>query len=380
MSSTKRLKLVLEHVKLTGNLAPFDYKTLSEDERELIRHLIKNGLVEESLRFIDEMGTDQEWNLVLEQLDAPKKRDTPLWKSTLRYAALFIGLLATVYFFQAEKKKKGNIQVPEEAITLKVGGGTLKIIHEGESQKITSPSGKIIGNQVGNMLSYLTNSEIEELVYNELEIPLGKIFNVELSDGTLVHLNSGTKIRYPIKFLKGRNREVFIEGEAYFKVAKDKDHPFIVNADAVSVRVLGTEFNITSYPEDKEIKTVLVEGSVNMSNSLSPDDSVVLKPGNKGSWNKAGYGTAIEEVDVSLYTSWITGDLIFRDTMFKDMLKKLERRYNVTIENKNHLLEAKLWNARFNVNIESIEDILKSINQIQKISYSVENRKVLIDY
>jgi ferric-dicitrate binding protein FerR (iron transport regulator) len=162
-------------------------------------------------------------------------------------------------------------------------------------------------------------------------------------------------------------------------VAEDKEHPFIVNADAVAVEVLGTEFNISSYKEDYEIKTVLVEGSVNMSNLMSSKDKIVLEPGQKAVWNRTAQTTKVDEVDVDLYTGWIKGEMIFRNATFKEMTKKLERRYNVDIQNNNRLLLEKRLNARFNVNVETIEDVLNYINEIQPLEYKLSGQNILIE-
>jgi hypothetical protein len=308
-----------------------------------------------------------------------KKQVVPLWKSIAKYAALFIGILTVVYFYRTQGESAIHHKISEESIKLKIGEDAVKVIREGETQQLVSASGKVVGAQKGNTISHDPDAEIDELVYNELEIPYGKIFDVKLSDGTLVHLNSGTKMRYPVKFLKEQKREVFIDGEAYFKVAEDKEHPFIVNADAVAVEVLGTEFNISSYKEDYEIKTVLVEGSVNMSNLMSSKDKIVLEPGQKAVWNRTAQTTKVDEVDVDLYTGWIKGEMIFRNATFKEMTKKLERRYNVDIQNNNRLLLEKRLNARFNVNVETIEDVLNYINEIQPLEYKLSGQNILIE-
>jgi ferric-dicitrate binding protein FerR (iron transport regulator) len=186
-------------------------------------------------------------------------------------------------------------------------------------------------------------------------------------------------MRYPVKFLKGQKRVVFVDGEAYFKVAKDKEHPFVVNAGEVAVEVLGTEFNISSYKEEHGVKTVLVEGSVSMSNSVVPGDKVLLKPGFEATWDKTARTTEVEEVDVDLYTGWTKGELIFMNSTFEDITKKLERRYNVTIQNNNMPLKDKMLNARFNVNVEHIGDVLESINEIQPFKYSITGQKITIE-
>ncbi|MGK4568546.1 FecR family protein [Flavobacterium sp. 3HN19-14] len=127
-----------------------------------------------------------------------------------------------------------------------------------------------------------------------------------MSDGTVIHLNSGTTLRYPVKFIAGENRQVFLDGEAYFDVAKDKAHPFIVNADKLNVRVLGTHFNVTNYPEDDQTDVVLVEGSVGLYGSNTTFDATkntVLKPGYKGSFNKNTSSINTKPVVTDFYTS-----------------------------------------------------------------------------
>src|SRR5680860_402618 len=378
MSSKEQFKSVLERIRSSGKIPVDALKNLTEQERETVYGLYNEGIVNEALKFLEDLDADQAWKILREKVNTSKKPIVPLWKSVAKYAAIFIGLLAIVYFYRISETTNPKAQISEEAIKLKIGEDAIKVIREGESQQLVSASGKVIGEQKGNKISHDSDAEIDELVYNELEIPYGKIFDVQLSYGTLVHLNSGTKMRYPVKFLKGQKREVFIDGEAYFKVTKDKAHPFIVHADAVAVEVLGTEFNISSYKEDQEIKTVLVEGSVNLSNSVDPKGNVMLKPGQRAAWSKTVHNTAIEEVDVDMYTGWIKGELVFRNIAFKDMAKKLERRYNVRIQNSNPFLKDKKLNARFNVDVESLEDVLNSINEIQAFEYKKIGREVTI--
>ncbi|MUH34799.1 DUF4974 domain-containing protein [Zobellia amurskyensis] len=379
MSKKKQLKLALEHIKKNGKLDLEDLKNLSNDEKQIIYQLYNKGLLNESFLLLNKIDASEDWSSIKEEILIKETQSTPVWRTVLKYAAIFIGLITTFFMIQKENYELQTYEPSENSITLRVDETNITSINETDDKKIISFNGKLIGKQSGNTLRYDSNSEIDEVIFNELQVPLGKIFNIELSDGTFVHLNSGTKIRYPIKFLKGTKREVYIQGEAYFKVAKDTLHPFIVNADAVAVEVLGTEFNITSYPEDQEIYTVLIEGSVDMTNSFSPNESAILKPGDQGSWNKTGHDTTIEEVDVEMYTGWITGELIFRDVPFSKIAQKLERRYNIMIQNNNKELAAKMLNASLNVNIESIEDILKSLMKIHPFTYKIVDGKVLID-
>src|SRR5690606_6716919 len=130
---------------------------------------------------------------------------------------------------------------------------------------------------------------------------------------------------------------------------------------------------ISSYSEDAEIKTVLIEGSVAMRNSYDTNDKIVLKPGTKGAWNRTSRTTRTEDVDIELYTSWTKGELVFRDTPFDEALIKLERKYNVNIKNHNTQLRDKKLNARFSIEVESIEDVLKSIGEIFLYTYEIKD-------
>ena len=122
------------------------------------------------------------------------------------------------------------------------------------------------------------------MVYNTLKIPYGKKFEVQLSDGTIVHLNAGTSLRYPVQFVKNQSRQVYLTGEAFFEVSKDKAHPFTVNTQEVNVEVLGTKFNVNSYTEDVSTDVVLVEGKVSLyKDKKTAENQVYLTPGLKGS-------------------------------------------------------------------------------------------------
>src|SRR5690606_25698590 len=128
-------------------------------------------------------------------------------------------------------------------------------------------------------------------------IPKGKKFQIQLSDGTLVHLNAGSSLRYPVDFLSEGPRQVFLSGEAYFDVAKNASNPFIVNVDDLEVRVLGTQFNVSAYSEDEYIDVVLVEGSVNL--NKKEGDMVELSPGQKGSYKQNSDSITVNEVNAS---------------------------------------------------------------------------------
>src|SRR5690606_20929842 len=247
------------------------------------------------------------------------------------------------------------------------------------NKNVKDAKGNIIGTQDRSKLVCTGASKLDKLVYNTLNVPYGKQFDVVLSDGTHVYLNSGTSLRYPVAFIEGNDRTVFLTGEAYFEVAKDERHPFVVNAEEIQIEVLGTKFNVSHYPEDSDINTVLVEGSVRL--QIKGDDypgheSILLEPGNKAEWQKDGSEILVENVDTSLYTAWVQGKSVFRNTSFRQIRQALERRYNITIKNNNGHLDEQLFDATFD--IETIDQVLESFNKSYAIEYNIVDNEVII--
>lgn len=315
----------------------------------------------------------------------PQNRKKRVINKSLRVAAVFISFIALggLYHNNYFSNVSGQNQevLPSTSITLQLDNGEIKVIDTKESQELVNEEGSIVGKQVKNSIAYLNTVETNELTYNTLKIPYGKTFELLLSDGTKVHLNAGTSIKYPIKFLKGHHREVFLEGEAYFDVAKDKQHLFVVNNSGVNVEVYGTKFNVSTYPEDIITDVVLVEGSVSMyktnSNSeLQESHKVLLTPGVKGSFNKKNKQIKTKPVIASIYTSWIYGELVFRDMTFQNILKKLERHYNVGITINNEELANETFNASFGK--VSIQKVLEYLRTTYHIDFTINNNHITI--
>jgi transmembrane sensor len=311
-----------------------------------------------------------------------KKRRFGYW---LKYAAVFIALLGFGYFFVNQNKTltvSGNdLIIAKDAITLELENGDLKVINSNGEERVVSKTGNVIAEQKGDVLNYQKENNSTELVYNILTIPNGKKFQVVLSDGTTVYLNAGSSFKYPENFIDSENRQVYLlKGEAYFEVAKDVRHPFVVNTNAVNVRVLGTEFNISSYPEDASISTVLIEGAVSIYGNkeiYNKAASLKLKPGYKASWNKIKKNVTVEEVDIKIYTGWKDGELIFKNTQFKNIIKKLERHFNVSIKSNNAKLNEEYFDAKFD--IETIDQVLNAFNKSIKIRYTIKDNQIIIN-
>jgi transmembrane sensor len=297
----------------------------------------------------------------------------------IKYAAVAVLLLGLGHFYQQGYfSKKPVLVIPPESITLASENGRLQIINEVGSAKVVDDKGRIVGVQEGNQLVCSNGVTKNELTYNTLRVPYGKRFKIQLSDGTVVNLNSGTSLKYPVAFVEGENRSVFLDGEAFFDVATDKDHPFIVNAEALNIEVLGTKFNVSAYHENLTAEVVLVEGSVGLSHEKEAlkKESLTLTSGTKGSFDKKKKQISKEKVTIEIYTQWLEGGLVFRNRSFENISKNLERHFNVKIANTNELLKKEIFNASFKE--EPIEIILNDLKNSFYFEYKMEENVIYI--
>jgi transmembrane sensor len=305
-------------------------------------------------------------------------------RSFMKYAAiaiLFLGIGVILQKNIFDNNTKEIIIPKKDEITLKLGNGNIKIIAADGTSKVYDANGKVVGEQNGKELVYANDPKATKLVYNTLSIPNGKRFNITLSDGTVVYLNAGSSMTYPVQFIKDKTRKIFLTGEAFFEVAHDKKHAFIVNANKLDVQVYGTKFNVSNYQEDDATDVVLVEGSVSMTESgLTGKNKkeVFLSPGYKGTFTKDDKTISNEKVNTSLYTSWMSGNLVFRQESFENIIKKLERHYNVIIINNNKNLAHETFNATIETDHESIVQVFNYFKKVYQIDYSVVENKIII--
>ena len=188
----------------------------------------------------------------------------------------------------------------------------------------------ITRDSVNNQLTYRSNEvsrpDSFEIRYNRLAVPKGADFSFELPDGTLVAVNSESVLQFPVQFASD-DRTVYLDGEAYFEVTKNEKAPFRVITGNRQITVLGTKFNISSYSDDPDWSTTLVEGKVSVSDNGKLH---VLHPSEQYIANNSTGIAEIKRVDVKLHTSWLHGKLHFKDCRMEDITRKLERWYDFT--------------------------------------------------
>ena len=258
----------------------------------------------------------------------------------------------------------------------------IKYNNEGEievttenGKKSTSITNKIPDaincNQRGISNSSAVGSKEEQL--NQLVVPRGKRMSLILSDESRLYLNSGSRAIYPVKFSEKR-RELFVEGEAYIEVAHDSKRPFIAVTDQVTVRVLGTKFNISAYPEDSYCSVVLVEGNVQAEVNSQQIDMV---PNHLLVYQKITKETSLSKTEVLPYISWKDGWLYCKKEKLRVVAEKLSRYYNIKIEFQDEETPEMTLYGKLDLKTDC-SDIFKAISAIAPISCVVNENEIIV--
>ena len=198
--------------------------------------------------------------------------------------------------------------------------------------------------------------------YQQVSVPSGELKELVLEDGTRLWLNSKSSLKYPLKF-NGREREVYLDGEAYFEVAHNDKQPFVVHTGELKTRVLGTIFNIVAYQDHAEVKVVLLSGKVEVmkEDDLNEVNPLILQPKQVAKYQKGDQALSKSDInDTNQYSAWKDGKLIFDETLLNEVLDRLSVSYNVRFVLKNPKLNGCKITGSFTT-LQKIDQIVESI-------------------
>lgn len=312
-----------------------------EEEAQILE--LKARLSE--LKYSDETMLQIEKEQIAEQVisrinfDLDKNKRNSIFISFLKYAAVAVAfaVIGGLAVYMNSSKESIYQQLAGQMVHIPAEGqGPLLITSTGENVDLKKSNSSVDytrnGAIVVNNDSVIKAANDIPNVMNQLVIPYGNQSKLILSDNTVVWLNAGSRLVYPT-FFNGKTREVLLFGEAFFEVSKNAEKPFIVKTSDIEIKVLGTQFNVSAYSEDKVIQTVLKEGSVaiRQNNATFFDSEILLKPNQLASFSKSSNETKLYDVDASYYTLWTKGLLSFDDVDFNRILKKVERFYNISV-------------------------------------------------
>jgi len=250
-------------------------------------------------------------------------------------------------------------------------GSTRATLTLGNGQKIELGSNTTQNNKI-----IAQSSKESKTIMNSLETPRGGEFKITLEDGTEVWLNAETKLRYPENF-NGNERRVEVTGEAYFKVAHDNTKPFYVVSGKQEVRVYGTEFNIHAYPDEVDIYTSLVSGSIALRPITGNGSELMLTPGHQAVFSNADASAKVSTVDTDIVTSWRSGTFVFEGQNLEQIMKALSRWYNFNYE----FADKALANTEFMGSIPKygkFSEVVEIFNKMGGICLRQDGHKVIV--
>ena len=211
----------------------------------------------------------------------------------------------------------------------------------------------------------------------QMEVPLGSQTKVTLPDGSVVCLNSGSILKYAPDLLRKENREVYLEGEGYFEVQADAEKPFIVHVDKLNVKVLGTQFNVRSYHEDPEVEVSLIKGKVNVFSTSETQGNLMMKPDDMVTYDKRSGRMELHRVDAADASRWTMGRMSFVNASVADIVKTLERRYNVRILLQSKQFAQEIFSGSIDASL-SIEEILDYLDVEHRYVWSRQGNVITI--
>ena len=394
-------KKISEKIEISYLLSRFMGSKLDEHEKNQLDHWLKEDDANQSL--LDDLVCSKKREQRLEQIDRIdlddewkrfKKNSSPKvilmknkWLDLARYAAvialpmLIAGyLLLQNYNVNQFAEGLSVIEPGTQTAHLVLSNGK-KIALDEMALKMKEANNQVLIENKNRSLNYTSvNNESKKqiTVFNELLIGKGEEYQLVLSDGTQVWLNSESRLKFPVQFAKNR-REVILEGEAFFEVTKNPEAPFIVKTGPMNVEVLGTSFNVSAYKDEANIQTTLVEGKVRVSSTFGQSQEQVLKPNEQAVFNKSNNQIEIIEVNAALYACWREGVFVFDEDNLEDILKKLSRWYDLNVFFKSEEVRAYQFSGKL-PRFKNCNELLEMIEKTTDVQFTMkENRTVIVN-
>ncbi len=289
-----------------------------------------------------------------------------------------------------------KISDPSFAINQNTGLKTKKVLLYVTSYAAVLIIGFFISLFIRN--TFLQLDTPKDVSFNEIHIPLGSKSKILLSDGTQVWLNAGSTLKYPGRF-KENSRDIYLEGEAYFDVTHDENRPFYVNTSELHIKVLGTQFNVKSYPEESFVEATLISGSIEIEARESNHrqrKQLRLVPNQKATFSKSTNQLTLQNIDdpdiqkpmpvgkieienqinTEIITSWKDNKLLFSRERFEELAARLERWYDVQIILEDENVKEYRYTGTFEK--ETLEQALAALKIASDFEYTIDKNTIII--
>ena len=351
----------------------------SPENERLFQEICKEENINQNMQKRQTFHAEDGWEGVQRKIQRHRFRHRIL--NICKYAAIFIFpvAIATVAIYKSGNEPQPLSQVEEQIVP--GGKKAVLILDNGEAIDLKSTSGVELKEKDGTVIqvdSTVLNYQqapartSEKLAYNKVNVPRGGEYQLMLSDGSKVQLNSMSSIRFPVQFAQDC-RLVELEGEAYFEVSKT-GQPFIVQTKGMKIEVLGTTFNISAYANE-EYQTTLVSGSVKV--QTENGSNRILKPSEQACITPGSNQINVRNVDTAFYTSWIHGKINFKDQRLDDIMKTLARWYDMDVVYENEATKELRFGCYVN-RYNEITPLVKLLEQTGRVTVTVEGKTIKI--
>lgn len=320
--------------------------------------------------------TSMAWKSVVHKHERGRRRR--LLRVGWSVAASVVILVGMIWMFLLPGEQAENVTTV--AMTVKPGeskallvlsSGVKVLLGKGQTDTIREKGLPILNAE--EYIDYSRDSvKLDEIVYNELIVPIGGEYRLLLADGTVVYMNSESRLKYPVRFT-GKDRVVELEGEAYFEVTPDEAHPFIVRTIKLDVTVLGTGFNVMAYENDARTEVTLVNGKVDVTSGKVRE---ILTPSSQFVMNNENREYEVRTVNVNTYVDWKSGVLNFDGMPLEELADKLGRWYEVKFFFSNESLKHLKFSGAFK-KYNNIDYILSLIEATTDVTFKI-NKDVII--
>ena len=355
------------------------WRNESPENERLFREICKEENIKQNMQKRQTFHTEDGWEGVQRKIQRHRFRHRIL--NICKYAAIFIFpvAIATVAIYKSGNEPQPLSQVEEQIVP--GGKKAVLILDNGEAIDLKATSGVELKEKDGTVSqvdSTVLNYQqapartSEKLAYNKVNVPRGGEYQLMLSDGSKVQLNSMSSIRFPVQFAQDC-RLVELEGEAYFEVSKT-GQPFIVQTKGMKIEVLGTTFNISAYANE-EYQTTLVSGSVKV--QTENGSNRILKPSEQACITPGSNQINVRNVDTAFYTSWIHGKINFKDQRLDDIMKTLARWYDMDVVYENEATKELRFGCYVN-RYNEITPLVKLLEQTGRVTVTVEGKTIKI--
>jgi transmembrane sensor len=353
-----------------------DWVAESDENLELFERLTDEKNIEEAMKWMESVETEKSLQKRKEQISFNRsKRRIRFWQYAVAASIIIAAGILIYKYRDSNYEKKNNvvatnsydIQPGSDKAILKIGNGKMIVLDNAKPDTSINEQIKIFGEK-GEVV-YNNNGAGKELEYHELSIPRKGKYKLLLPDGTTVWLNSESSIRFPTAFI-GKERKVFVTGETFFEVAKNKEKPFIAVGGDLRVEALGTQFNINIYKNEHIASATLVEGSVLVSSSKNEN---ILKPGQQAQITTNDF--KVVETDAMDAIAWKNDQFKFTNTPVDVIMRQIERWYDAET----------VWQDKvdfhFNGTIDRSVPVSKLLHYMEKtgqVHFRIEGKKIIV--